>query len=107
MTLIQISRIFRGFVVTYCVPKVGGWMHMILEEVHCFKYFIHSGAVKMYHDLRKLNWWSCMKRDIMDIVAKCLKCQQVIYKHQTAGGAMQMIRILEWNEEHITVDFYD
>ena len=69
MTLIQISRIFRGFVVTYCVPKVGGWMHMILEEVHCFKYFIHSGAVKMYHDLRKHNWWSGMKRDIMDFVA--------------------------------------
>ena len=59
----------------------------------------------MHHDLRKHNWWSCMKRDITDFVAKCLKCQQVIYKHQTAGGAMQMIRILERKEECITVDF--
>jgi len=31
------------------VPIVGDWVHIILEEAHCSKYYIYLEAVKMYH----------------------------------------------------------
>ena len=34
-----------------CVPKTGDLIRLILEEAHCSRYSIHSGAAKMYHDL--------------------------------------------------------
>ena len=36
-----------------CVPKVGDWVHLFLEEAHCAKYSIHSGVEKMFHDLKQ------------------------------------------------------
>lgn len=27
-----------------CVPRVGGWVCMILEKVHCLTYSIHLGG---------------------------------------------------------------
>ncbi|XP_070017788.1 uncharacterized protein [Nicotiana sylvestris] len=36
-----------------CVPNVDVLHEMILEEAHSLRYSIHSGAAKMYQDLRK------------------------------------------------------
>ena len=36
-----------------CVPRVGGWIRLILEEAHCSKYSIYTGAAKIYHYLKK------------------------------------------------------
>ncbi|XP_070026415.1 uncharacterized protein [Nicotiana sylvestris] len=35
-----------------CVPNVDGHCELILEEDHSSRYSIHSGAAKMYQDLR-------------------------------------------------------
>ncbi|GKA90604.1 putative reverse transcriptase domain-containing protein [Tanacetum coccineum] len=37
---------------------------LIMGEAHKSKYFIHSGADKMYYDLRDRYWWPGMKKDI-------------------------------------------
>lgn len=34
-----------------------------MEEAHGYRYSIHPGATKMYHDLRETYWWPGMKRD--------------------------------------------
>ncbi|KAA3470204.1 DNA/RNA polymerases superfamily protein [Gossypium australe] len=42
----------------------------ILHEAHSSCMSIHLGSVKMYNDLKKLYWWSGMKRDILEFVSK-------------------------------------
>ena len=37
-----------------CVPDVGELKQHILAEAHNSRYFIHTGATKMYRDLRKV-----------------------------------------------------
>ncbi|GKD75996.1 putative reverse transcriptase domain-containing protein [Tanacetum coccineum] len=39
-----------------------------------WRYSMHPGVDKMYHDLRDMYWWSRMKRDISTYVSKCLTC---------------------------------
>ena len=71
-----------------CVPNVDGLRKKILEEAHSSRYSIHSGATKMYRDLRQHYWWRRMKKDIVEYVARCINCQQVKYEHQRPGGLL-------------------
>ena len=48
-----------------------GLRDQILEKAHGFRYTIHPGLTKMYHDLRVIYWWEGLKRDIEEFVAKC------------------------------------
>ena len=47
-----------------CVPYVGELRKHILVESHDSRYSIHPGDTKMYHDLREVDWWNDMKRNI-------------------------------------------
>ena len=67
----------------------------ILEEVHFTACSIHPGVTKMYHSIRDLYWWDELKRDIVDYVSKCLKCQQVKAEHQKPSGKLQPLPIPE------------
>ncbi|XP_070054629.1 uncharacterized protein [Nicotiana tomentosiformis] len=58
-----------------CVLNVDGLRELILEEAHSSHYSIDQGTTKMYHDLKQHYWWRRMKKDIMEYVARCLKCQ--------------------------------
>ena len=60
-----------------CVPRIDDLIHTILTEAHSSRYSIHPSATKMYRDLKQHFWWSRMKRDIVDFIAKCPNCQQV------------------------------
>jgi hypothetical protein len=44
------------------VPKDFEFRRKIMDEVHCSRYYIHSGTNKMYQDLKKNFWWTRMKR---------------------------------------------
>ncbi|GJR85751.1 putative reverse transcriptase domain-containing protein [Tanacetum coccineum] len=46
------------------VPLVGDTRTVIMNEAHYTRYSIHSGADKMYYDLRDMYWWPGMKKDI-------------------------------------------
>ena len=59
----------------------------------------------MYGDLRSHYWWSGMKKDIADYVARCLTCQRVKAGHWKPGGLLQPLCIPVWKWDHITVDF--
>ena len=78
-----------------CVPRIDDFIHTILIEAHSSGYSIHPGATKMYRDLKQHFWWSKMKRDIVDFIAKCPNCQQVKYEHQRPGGTLQRMPIPE------------
>lgn len=71
-----------------CVPNVGTLRRDIMEEGHGAAYAIHSGATKMYQDLRQIL---LVERDEMgcaDYVSCCLTYQQVKAVHQRPGGLL-------------------
>ena len=59
----------------------------------------------MYQDLKLNFWWAGMKKEIADLVSKCLHCLQVKAEHQRPAGLQQPLPIPEWKWEHITMDF--
>jgi phosphoribosyl-dephospho-CoA transferase len=46
-----------------------------------------------------------MKQDIVEYIAKCLKCQQVKVEQKHPAGLLQPLQILEWKGETISMDF--
>ncbi|KAH0728078.1 hypothetical protein KY284_003943 [Solanum tuberosum] len=88
-----------------CVPMVDGLKERIVKETHSSRYSIHSGSTKMYHDLREVYWWNCMKKAIVEFLNKCPNCQQVKVEHQRPGGLAQRIELPEWKWEMTNMDF--
>ncbi|XP_075479318.1 uncharacterized protein LOC142520201 [Primulina tabacum] len=60
-----------------CVPKQGTIINDILIDSHATPYSIHPGGTKMYKNLKPLFLWPGMKKDIAQLVAQYLTCQQV------------------------------
>lgn len=59
----------------------------------------------MYQDLKKRLWWSQMKRQITQYVAKCDVCQRVKAEHLKPAGTLQPLPIPEWKWEEVSMDF--
>ena len=87
------------------VPKRKELKELILREAHDTPYSIHPGATKMYQDLRRLFWWTRMKREIAEYVAKCDICCRVKAEHQIPAGLLQPLSIPEWKWDAILMDF--
>ncbi|WMV58887.1 hypothetical protein MTR67_052272 [Solanum verrucosum] len=88
-----------------CVPRVDDLIQKLLTESHVSRYSIHPGLTKMYRDLKRIYWWSGMKKDIAEFVAKCQNCKQVKYEHQRPAGLLQRMPITEWKWERLAMDF--
>ena len=58
-----------------CVPNVEVLKIEIMEEAHNLAYAMHPGSTKLYHTLKENYWWSGMKKDNAEFVARCLVCQ--------------------------------
>ena len=59
---------------------------------------------KMFQDLRLKYWWSGMKRDIAEFIARCDICQRVKGEHKKPTTLLQPLHIpVKW--DGITVDF--
>ena len=76
----------------------------ILKEFHCFRFAVHPGGNKMYHNLRHQYYWSRMKRDVGDFVRRCLTCHQVKAEYQRLAGLLQPLEVAEWKWENVTMD---
>lgn len=88
-----------------CVPDNLELKIDILSEAHSSPYSIHPGSTKMFNDLRKMFWWSGMKREISEFVSRCLVYQQVKAEHLVSSGLLQPITIPKWKWERVTIDF--
>ena len=85
-----------------CIPDNEEIKKMILEESHRSSLSIHPGATKMYHDLKKLFWWSGLKRDVAQFVYACLVCQKSKIEHQKPAGMMVSLDVPEWKWDGIS-----
>ena len=81
---------FRGKV---CVSDVPEFKRSILEEGHRSGLSIHPDATNMYQDLKKMFWWSRMKKEVVKFVYACLTCQKSKMEHQKLLGLMQPLNI--------------
>jgi hypothetical protein len=93
---------FRGRI---CIPDNDEIKKLILEESHRSSLSIHPGATKMYHDLKKLFWWSGLKRDVAQFVYSCLTCQKSKIEHQKPAGLLTSLDVSEWKWDSISMDF--
>nr|GEU70366.1 putative reverse transcriptase domain-containing protein [Tanacetum cinerariifolium] len=87
------------------VPLKGDVRTLIMDEAYKLKYFVHSGADKMYYDLKDRYWWPGMKKDIAMYISKSLSCLKVKAKHQRPSGLLQQPEIPVWKWEGIVMDF--
>ncbi|XP_037493992.1 uncharacterized protein LOC119370287 [Jatropha curcas] len=85
------------------VPQTGEVRQKILHEAHNSPYTMHPGSTKMYQDLKKDYWWPGMKRDIGDVVTRCLTCQQSTSKSeiQLPSGLLHPITCTNYCEDGI------
>ncbi|KAL5546737.1 hypothetical protein UlMin_006424 [Ulmus minor] len=88
-----------------CIPNDEELRNPLLEEAHTTSYSVHPSATKIYKDMKEGFWWSGMKKDVANYVAKCLVCQKIKAEHQRPAGVLQPIEIPEWKWEQISMDF--
>jgi len=76
---------FRG---RLYVPKIDKLREELLKESHESTLSTHPRSMKMYCDLKSLYWWTGMKKDIAEFVARYLTCEKVKAEHQKPGGLL-------------------
>jgi hypothetical protein len=77
------------------VPKKEALKKKILDEAHTLRYSIHSGSIKMYHELRQQFWWTRMKREAARYVSECDTCRKVKADYMKPRGLLQPLSIPE------------
>jgi hypothetical protein len=77
----------------------------ILDGAHTSRYSIHPRSPKMYHDLRQQLWWTRMKREVARYVSEYDTCQKVKANYMKPRGLLQLLSILEWKWDDISMDF--
>jgi hypothetical protein len=93
---------FRGQIY---IPPNEELRMLILSEAHRAVYMAHPGVTKMRADLKPLFFWKGMKADTVNLVARCLECQQVKAEHRHPTGLLQPHAIPESKWEVISMDF--
>ncbi|GKA69575.1 putative nucleotidyltransferase, ribonuclease H [Tanacetum coccineum] len=76
-----------------------------VTKAYSSPFSIHPGSTKMYRDFKHNFWWNGMKHDVARFVAKCLTCQQIKIEHKCTSGLLQLLDILTWKRDQISMDF--
>jgi hypothetical protein len=88
-----------------CVPDDPDIRKLIFQEAHETPYSIHPSNTKMYIDLKEIFWWSNMKGDIAEYIAKCDVCSRVKAEHQKPARLLQPLKVPDWKWDQIGMDF--
>jgi hypothetical protein len=87
------------------VPRREALKKKILDQAHTSRYSIHLGSTKMYHDLRQQFWRTRMKHEATRYVSECDTCRKVKANYMKPGGLLQLLSILKWKWDDISMDF--
>ena len=63
-------------------------LSMILKEMHNVHYVEHPGYQKTIATVKSQYYWSGMKKEIVEYIAKCLECQKVKVEHRHPIGLL-------------------
>jgi hypothetical protein len=86
------------------VPKKAA-LKKILDEAYTWRYSIHLGSTKTYHDLRQQFWWTSMKRKIVHYVSECDTYWKVKADYVKPGCLLQPLSVPNWKWDDISMDF--
>jgi hypothetical protein len=56
------------------VPSSEELWNLVLKEMHDIPYDGHLGYQKMITSVRSQFFWSGMKKDVVDYIARCMEC---------------------------------
>ena len=59
----------------------------------------------MYNDLKILYWWLGLKKDRFKFVEHFITSQLIKVEHKRLLGELQLLQLLEWKWEEITINF--
>jgi hypothetical protein len=62
-----------------CIPRSPELMQLIMHEPHDVPFAVHPGFTKVYEDIRKLLYWSKMRKENEKYIKTCHRCQ--VNKH--------------------------
>lgn len=79
--------------------------NLILRELHVKPYSSHPGYQKTLKAVKKLHYWSNLKKEVAKFVSKCFDCQQVKVECKHPTNLLQPILIPKWKWEVISIDF--
>ena len=89
----------------FYVPNSREIRKLILKKMHNVPYLRHQGYQKTLETIRKEYFWSGMKKDIAEYIARCMECQKVKIEHRHLAGLLQPLPIPKWKWEVVTIDF--
>jgi hypothetical protein len=87
------------------VPNSHELRCMILKEIHNVPYVGHPGYHKTIVVVKIQYYWSCMKREIVEYIAKCMDYQKVKDEHSNPFVLLRPFPIPEWKWEVVSMDF--
>ena len=81
------------------VPNSQELKNLILGEMHNVPYVGHPGYQKTITTVKSQYYWPGMKKEVVDIIVRCLACQKVkaIYRH--LAGMLHRFPIPKWKWE--------
>jgi len=59
----------------------------------------------VYHDLKKLFWWSGLKREVTQFLYSGLVCQKSKVEHQKPAGLLTLLDVPKWKWDSISINF--
>ena len=74
-----------------------------MDESHQAPYSGHPVYQKTIATTRKQYFWIGMKKDMVEYISRCMKCQQVKVEHQHPVGLLQPFPVPEWKWEVISM----
>jgi len=77
---------------------------VILREFHVKPYSGHPGYQKSMTVVNKFYYWSKLKRDVVEFVARCFDCQCVEVECKHLGRLLKLTSIPKWKWEVISMD---
>ena len=68
------------------VPSSGELRNLVMKEMHDVPYVEHPGYQKTITTVRSQFFWSGMKKDVADYIARCMECQKAKVEHRHPAG---------------------
>ena len=80
------DKLEEGVLLTYkgriYIPNVAELRRVVMDEIHQAMYSSHPGYEKTIVTATKQYFWPGMKKDMVEYISRCMKCQQVKVEHQ-------------------------
>ena len=70
------------------IPNVEYLRRVVMDEIHQAPYSGHPRYQKTIATTRKQCFWPGMKKDMVEYISRCMKCQQVKVEHQHPAGLL-------------------